>query len=290
MQIYILFFQKMASASSNSAPPQKKSRRLFGDSILDSTTKDELFPSCEVFQPPTKLPAKKSIIGRMRCLLEGKKKISVKQAARDVAREVETKYHNDTVYSVSYETIFRRVQELYTEYKEGHQRAGENRKNKDGTDMKAVRIYKQLVADRDTLFDMATSDIKRKEKLKEEWGVIMGEMEYKYLEDQRGERKWETQTKVNLVWYRAMMRKKRLQQRQEENFEENLAQRNLGKSFEELEQLLIDSGEIPSYSSPDSQVSSPGKNQAETPQITEQAEIRKTRLLKNSVDSEDDDI
>ena len=110
------------------------------------------------------------------------------------------------------------------------------------------------------------------------------------LEDQRGERKWETQTKVDPVWYRAMMRKKRLQQRQEEKFEENLAQRNLGKSFEELEQILIDSGEIPSYSSPDSQVSSPGKNQAETPQITEQAEIRKTRLFKNTVDSEDDDM
>ena len=58
-------------------------------------------------------------------------------------------------------------------------------------DRGVVKKYKELVNEKDSLFDMATSDPTRTKVCVEEWGVKMSEMEYIYLEDQRGERRME---------------------------------------------------------------------------------------------------
>ena len=77
---------------------------------------------------------------------------------------------------------------LCKNYKEGKKRL--NGKKDHGV----VKKYNELVKEKDSLFDMATSDPTRIKVCVEEWGVKRSEMEYVYLEDQRGERTIEGQT------------------------------------------------------------------------------------------------
>ena len=69
----------------------KKSKRLAGEIIWDS----DHFPPSSKFQPPTKLPTVKSVMGRVRFLTKGKmqKELAIKQ----VSLEIESKYYHDTV-------------------------------------------------------------------------------------------------------------------------------------------------------------------------------------------------
>ena len=62
---------------------------------------------------------------------------------------------------------------------------------------------------------MATSDPTRIKVCVKEWGVKMSEMEYIYLEDQRGERRMECNRGVDPTWYRATMRQQRLREKQD---------------------------------------------------------------------------
>ena len=56
-------------ASSSKPPVRKKSRRQSGEIIWE----DDHFPPCQKFQPPTKLPTIKSVVGRVRYLTKGGK-------------------------------------------------------------------------------------------------------------------------------------------------------------------------------------------------------------------------
>ena len=62
-------------------------------------------------------------------------------------------------------------------------RLEKHRVNEPGRDnTQAVNDYKQLVLDKDKLFDVATDDPNQKKKCEESWGVKMGLKEKHYLE------------------------------------------------------------------------------------------------------------
>ena len=72
---------------------RKKSRRQSGEIIWDS----DHFPACSKFQPPTKLPTIKSVVGRVRFLtMGGKHQMQRNTAVKQVALEIECKYYHDT--------------------------------------------------------------------------------------------------------------------------------------------------------------------------------------------------
>ena len=177
-------------------------------------------------------------------------------ACREVAKEVYCKYYHDTVYCISFEAIVKRLEKLVALFWEGKKRI--NQKGKENS--KAAKEYKDLIAKKETLFDVSTDDNKRKEKCEEEWGIKMGELEKIYLADQRGERKMECCNKApDLVWYRAIMVAERLRVRQDEDY---VRQRNKdfrGKSLDQINVLLREQGVISSSSPQSSTVRTPVK-------------------------------
>ena len=68
-----------------------------------------------------------------------------------------------------------------------------------------AKAYEQLVKEKDYLFDVATEDQTRKNRLNEEWGVKMGQRENLYLEDQRGPRLMECDSGADPAWFRSLM-------------------------------------------------------------------------------------
>ena len=90
-------------------------------------------------------------------------------ACREVAKEVYCKYYHDTVYCISFEAIVKRLEKLVALFWEGKKRI--NQKGKENS--KAAKEYKDLIAKKETLFDVSTDDNKRKEKCEEEWGIKM---------------------------------------------------------------------------------------------------------------------
>ena len=191
--------------------------------------------------------------------------MSALTAVKEVRKEIETNYCNATVYCLESKVIDRKLEKIYSEFKEGRKRYADGRTDKEGNDFTAVAKFKRLIEKKDTLFDCSTDNPQRKLKCSLLWDVKMGEMEKIYLEDQKGNRKMHTQTQPDPVWYRAAMKAKRLQERSEEDFQERLEERDSGKSFEQLEQVLADQGMIPSASSPESTASTPAKVTSATP-------------------------
>ena len=137
--------------------------------------------------------------------------MSTKNAVREVAKEVFSKYFHDTIYCHSFETIVRRVDGLWKDYKEGSRRLNEGQDEKY---VKATKAYKELVSNKDRLFDMATTDPNIIKICEEEWGVKMSDMELMYLQDQRSERKMKCDKGVDPIWYRATMRQQRIREKQ----------------------------------------------------------------------------
>ena len=75
--------------------------------------------------------------------------MSTKYAAREVAKEVYSKYFHDSVYCHSFETIVRRVEGLWKDYKEGRKRLNGN--GKESWDRGVVQKYNELVKEKDSL-------------------------------------------------------------------------------------------------------------------------------------------
>ena len=178
----------------------KTSRRLSGDPPLHLPD-DDAFPLLAQFNPPTKLPTKASVIGQLRYLSGGgKRNMTRAQAVIEVAKEVEDKYFHDTVHCKSLHQINKHITTLYDIYTQGKAKA------KLGlmTQPKA-KAYEQLVKEKDYLFDVATEDQTRKNRLNEEWGVKMGQRENLYLEDQRGPRLMECDSGADPAWFRSLM-------------------------------------------------------------------------------------
>ena len=217
---------------------ERRSRRLSGELVLDV---DKSLPMCEKFQPPTKLPTLKSVLGRMRALSGGaKRNMSLKEAAKEVAKEVYCKYYHDTVCCFSVKWIQVLIEKEYQVMSKGKHRLAQGRDNSDD-----VRKLKEQVARIDTLFpaylDPEKDDEKRK-KCEEDWGVKMSEAEYRYLEDQRSERKMECDKGVDPVWFRAVMRKQRMREAFDKEYVRQREEDFRGKSIEQIEDLLMSQG------------------------------------------------
>ena len=142
----------------------KKSRRLSGEPCLDEEVN---FPCLEKFNPPDKLPAVASVLGRIRFLSSGgKKNMPIDQAIVEVSKEVEAKYYHDTVYCKSLSEINRKVRNLWTTFSEGKKVAKAGRMN-----LTKAKEYVELTKNKDDLFDVSTEDGERRKKLEAEWGV-----------------------------------------------------------------------------------------------------------------------
>ena len=90
-------------------------------------------------------------------------------------------------------------------------------RRKDGKSRSSITKYKELVGQKDKLYDIfEDNDIRRRDK-ETEWGVLMGKMEKIYLDDMRGDRKMECGGSVDPVWYQAVMKKQREKERSQEN-------------------------------------------------------------------------
>jgi hypothetical protein len=78
----------------------------------------------------------------------------------------------------------------------------------------------------------------------------MSKRKQHYLEDQRKCRLMDCDTGVDHVWYmyRAMMKSQRLKERHDLDYVMQREQSYRGKSMGEIEQMMLDSGEIPSTS------------------------------------------
>ena len=147
-----------------------KSRRLSGEPCLEENVN---FPPLEKFSPPDKLPTNASILGRIRYLSGGgKRNMLADQAMIEVAKEVEAKYYHDTVYCKSISMITKEIKKMWTTFQEGKRLAKAGRLT-----LTKAKDYVQLTKDKDILFDVSTSDIKKGKILAVEWGVKMGERE-----------------------------------------------------------------------------------------------------------------
>ena len=77
-----------------------------------------------------------------------------------------------------------------------------------------MKRYKELVEQRDTLFDMAAVTEERKKQCLDYWVFKITKREEDYLDDPRTDRKMQCDKAVDPVWYAAMMRKQRMLERQ----------------------------------------------------------------------------
>eukprot|EP00058_Branchiostoma_floridae_P018115 XP_002603604.1 hypothetical protein BRAFLDRAFT_93148 [Branchiostoma floridae] len=202
---------------------------------------DKAFPPSKHFNPPTKLPTLQSVISMLRYHLEveGIGKVTTDMAVSEVAKQVYAKYYHDTVYCVSLSTIKRRVEALRKQFTEGRKRYGQKGKE----NSKAVNDYKELFERKGQLFDVYLEDPVRRQALQEEWGVSMSDMEHKYYEDQKTERKMYCHKGVDPVWYQSTMRAQRVRERQEE-YRKERDQQFQYRTLDEITANLIEAGEI----------------------------------------------
>jgi hypothetical protein len=73
----------------------------------------------------------------------------------------------------------------------------------------------------------------------------MSDMEYKYYEDQKTERKMLCSKGVDPVWYHSTMRAQRLRERQEE-YRRERDQQFQYKTLDNVTDILVEAGEVPS--------------------------------------------
>ena len=224
-------FQKIAIIN---MPPEANSRatRSAGP-LLDP---DINFPACE--RVSKQLPDIKMVIGLVKFLLskthgpDG----SEPKIVREVGKLVYTKWWHDTVYCISLNAVVKRVQKLWAEYKEGLKRL------RAGRDKSApVQRYKEIIAQKDHLFDVFAHEKDMRDRCEIEWGVRMSLAEKAYYEDQKGERNQECDRAVDPVWYTAAMRRQRLRERDLEAKKE-MQERMQFRSLEEIEEFLMEDG------------------------------------------------
>ena len=109
--------------------------------------------------------------------------MEIQKAILEVTKEVECKYYHDTIYCKSTSQIVQDIRKMWTNFQEGKRLAKAGRLT-----LTKAKAYTDMIKNKDTLFDVSTDVVARKELLKLEWGVVMGEREKTYLEDQRGPR------------------------------------------------------------------------------------------------------
>lgn len=127
---------------------------------------------------------------------------------------------------------------LWEDFREGRKRIAAGREGSS-----AAKRYRRMIEEKDKLWDVSTADPERKKKLEEEWGVQMGPREVEYLEDQRGPRLYQCDHGVDPVYYRAIMRKRRQKEREEEHVRLR-REAFLGKTMEDIEAFLETHGDF----------------------------------------------
>ena len=168
-----------------------------------------VFPPLEKFGDPFKLPTIKDVIGVLRHLTENKSPHQL--AVTEVAKRVYAKWYHDSIYCFPEWTIKRKIENLWSTFRDGKKR------HLAGRSMgKAIDNYKILVADANKLFDVYETDENRRRTRKDEWGVTMSDREFIYYEDMKSSRKMTCDHGVAPVWYAGIMRRQRLLQRSAE--------------------------------------------------------------------------
>ena len=209
---------------------------------------DVAFPEMKMFQPRNKLPTMASVVGMLRyytSLQKGMKgsKASGKVSFREVAKILTAKWYHDSLPCIDYEKLVERLKVIYNVVLTGSR---DMRRN-DGKSRTSITKFKELVGQKDKLYDIFEDDDIRRWDKEKEWGVLMGKMEKMYLEDMRGDRKMECGGSVDPVWYQAAMKKQREKERSVENHKVMSAQ-FLFQPLSKIEELLNDNGEVVSES------------------------------------------
>ena len=215
-------------------PPECPSRATRSSGpLLDP---EIVFPECE--RVSTQLPDIKTVIGLFKFIQ--RRNVgpggSESRILREVSKCVYTKWWHDTVYCVNFETTVKKVSKLWGEYKEGLKRLRAGRESS-----AAVARYKEIVAQKDQLFDIYAYEKEMRDRCEVEWGVKMSAAEKAYYEDQKGERKQICDRAVDPVWYTAMMRKQRLRER-DQAAKKEMQELMQFKSLEEIEEVLREDG------------------------------------------------
>ena len=221
----------MEETAGTSSKGERKSKRKSGEVVLDISVN---FPTCEKFQPPTKLPTLKSVLGRMRFLCRagmGARNMKVKEAANEVGKEVYSKFYHNTICCMTLYAIIYRIEKEYKIMMEENKRVGQ--KGKEGST--ALKKLAEQVEKKDRLFDVyldPEKDREKRQKCEDEWGVKMSEAEFRYLEDQKTERKMECNSGVDPVWFRAVMRRQRLREVHDQEYLRAREENFRGKSLQ----------------------------------------------------------
>ena len=210
-----------------------------GGKIYDA---DVEFPPMKIYEPKSKLPTIRSVIGMLRYHVgKGGAGKSVDIAVREVAKQVMAKWYHDTVCCKSLSTITREVEKLRSTFVNGKRRftaRGEKSLNE-----AVVKKYLELFDIKSSLFDIYQEDKDKRMQVEAEWGVTMSPMEYQYYEDQKSERKMECTKGVDPVWYHAMMRRQRMRERLEEYKEQREKQFEYA-SLDRITELLDENGKV----------------------------------------------
>ena len=160
-----------------------------GGTIFDA---DVEFPPMRTYEPKSKLPTIKSIIGMLRYHIgRGGGGKSVESSVREVAKQVLAKWYHDTVACKSLSSIVREVEKLRAIFIDGKRRYARGEKSHSET---AVKKYMELFDKKSELFDIYQDDSEKRKQVESEWGVNMSAMEYIYYDDQKSERKWSALT------------------------------------------------------------------------------------------------
>lgn len=176
--------------------------------LLDTTycEKDDL--------PPGKLPLEISIIERMMYLLRpdraGNAMRTVKSAVHILSYVLQEHWEYCNIYTITLKNIRRKIEKLYTEFVKNIQTRKDRRTS---TWEQKMKQFNDRVST--TLFDISTSDKMRIDELSKETRITMGQIEYAFLEDQRGERIGYCDGFTDRKWSKMMARKKREEEDQE---------------------------------------------------------------------------
>ena len=218
---------------------------------------NEAFPQMKMFHPGNKLPTIASVVGMIRHYkslskgLKGKQ-MTGKVALREVAKILEAKWYHDSLPCIDFEALVKRLDGLYTTVLNG------SRDMRRAVNRTTTTKYKELVGDKDKLYDIFETDKEKRKDKELEWGVSMGKMEMIYLEDMRGDRKMECGGSVDPVWYRAVMKKQREKEKSDANKEE-MANQFLFKPLSAIEEILNTEGDLVKRSS-ESEISDEDNN------------------------------
>ena len=177
-------------------------------------------------------------------------------AIREVAKQVYAKWYHDSIPCVPFETLVRKLSDLYKLVLEGNKRLKEEEK-KGGGKRKIVEDYKELVAKKEQLFDIfprnkhGEEDVERRRKVEEDWGVKMGKMERIYYEDMKNNREMECGKEIDPVWYQAMIQKQRQRER-EAVYRQHMEEQFMYQPMSRITEILKEDGALDKSDSGDS--------------------------------------